>query len=258
MPAAWRSSVAGACLPASERISSTGSGSGSGTSMPVRRTNASTACLKFSDAWSALSRFSCKSGASTMRWPSTPTRRPNNVTPFRANWCRLMVCPPYFPESCGLGANLALGEGSWSAVCSSLPRVTAQKKESFPPIPARPPYGTAHAHIHATPALIELLGDLAAGIGAADHQHRPGWQGMGVAVVTGVQLDDLRGQGATERRRLGELKRARGDDDRGRRVGGTVRSGHTVALAVLRRVDGRDLHPAAHRSLEAGGVPLQV
>ena len=105
---------------------------------------------------------------------------------------------------------------------------------------------------------MQLLGDLAAGIGAADHQHRPGRQGTGIPVVAGVQLRDFRGQGATEGRRLGELKRARGDDDGGRRVGGAVRGGHAVALAVPRRIDGRDLHPAAHRGLEAGRVLLQV
>lgn len=74
----------------------------------------------------------------------------------------------------------------------------APEQGVFASIPARSPYGAAHAQVHATPALIQFLDDLAAGIGAADHQHCPGWQRTGVAVVTGVELEDLGGQGASE------------------------------------------------------------
>ena len=76
--------------------------------------------------------------------------------------------------------------------------------------------------------------------------------------MTGGQLGDLRGLGATQGRRLGELKRACGDSDVGRCVCSAVLGGYEVALAVPSRIDGRDLHPAAHRSLEAGRVLLQV
>ena len=192
-----------------------------------------------------------------MRSPSTATRRPSNVTPSFASWCRLRVWPPFLPVSCGLGANLALGEGSWSSLLDSALR-DAPEHGVLTPIPARPSYSAAHAQVHVTATLVQFFGELAAGIGTAYNQHCTRRQAARIAIVAGVQLKDIGRQGTTERGRLRELKRARGNYDNGRHITDAGCSSHAVASAVWCWIDGRDPNPAVHRSLEAGGVPFEV
>ena len=59
----------------------------------------------------------------------------------------------------------------------------------------------------------QVLGDLAAGLGAADHQHRPFRELVGTAVVGGVVLGNPVGESAGERRDLRQVLVAGGDHD---------------------------------------------
>ena len=105
---------------------------------------------------------------------------------------------------------------------------------------------------------MQLLSDLTAGIGAADHQHRTGWQSLGVSILAGVQLENVRRQCCRERGRLGELERARRHDNVCRDVVGAIRRRHLKTIAIRRGIDCRDVHPIGQRRAEARRVLLEV
>ena len=67
---------------------------------------------------------------------------------------------------------------------------------------------------HPATAGQEVLGDLAARLGAADHQHRPAGELAGTAVVRGVELGDPPGQPAGQRRDPGPVLVAGGHHHR--------------------------------------------
>ena len=59
----------------------------------------------------------------------------------------------------------------------------------------------------------ELLGDLEAGVAAADHEHGPGRDGVGRAVGRAVELDDVAAQPLSDLRHARHLEGAGGDHD---------------------------------------------
>ena len=75
--------------------------------------------------------------------------------------------------------------------------------------PRRPPAGDDHV----AAGLVQLLGDLAARLGAADDEHAAGRERLLVAIVVHVDLEQVRRQRVGGRRPVGALVRARGEDD---------------------------------------------
>jgi hypothetical protein len=112
----------------------------------------------------------------------------------------------------------------------------------------------------------QVLGDLAAGLGAADDQHRPVGKLAGAAVVGGVELRDPAWEPAGQRRDPGQVLVAGGDDHRpGPHL--AVVGGHGPAIA--RGGQPGDADPLADRAaggevaeplddLQAGGVGVAV
>ncbi len=105
---------------------------------------------------------------------------------------------------------------------------------------------------------MQFLNDLTAGIGAADHQHRTGWQSLGISILAGVQLENVRRQCRGERGGLGELERARRHNNIGRDVVGAIRRRHLKTIAIRRGIDCRDVHPIGQRRPEARRVLLEM
>ena len=115
------------------------------------------------------------------------------VIPDSAIARRSVLWPPLWPESDGLPLNRACGLGSWSGVGrrhpDAGPRVASapsQRKMSRPRYrrgarPARP-----DRQVDLAPGVLELLGELAAGLGAADDEDRAGRQVRLAAVDEGV------------------------------------------------------------------------
>lgn len=65
-----------------------------------------------SENLSTLARFSLRSAASPIEPSLAACTCPSKITPSRANWCKLSVCPPFLPDTCRLGPDFALGDGS--------------------------------------------------------------------------------------------------------------------------------------------------
>src|SRR5262249_215985 len=73
--------------------------------------------------------------------------------------------------------------------------------------------GTTYREIAPSPGLIELLADLSAGLGAADHQHRALRQRLRVAVGIGMNLQHPGGKIGGECRDVRRLIEARCNND---------------------------------------------
>ena len=92
------------------------------------------------------------------------------------------------------------------------------EREVPAPVAARRPPTAADRQVDRPPRAPQLLGDLAARLAAADHQHRPGRQGRRVAVGVGDDLRDVGRQVRRAGRDERPLEGTGGDHDLGRRV----------------------------------------
>src|SRR5579859_1158990 len=120
---------------------------------------------------------------------------------------------------------------------------------------ARSPAAAAAGEDDPAAGLVELLRQLAARLAAADDQHWPGRQRLGIAVLLRQQLRNGRGNTRRPRRQMGSLVAAGCDHDGPRldRPGGSFQ-GETGAG----RVQGRDGAALPNRCLERAGPLLQV
>ncbi len=71
------------------------------------------------------------------------------------------------------------------------------------PVEARDPRRGAHRQVHLAAGQVQVLGDLAAGLAGAHHQHRSLGQGVRITIGGGVQLGQVVGQGVGAGRHLG-------------------------------------------------------
>ena len=128
-----------------------------------------------------------------------------------------------------------------------------------PPHDVPVPVGPGHADVladgdrHLAPGAQQLVGELQARGRSADDQHRTGPQLVGPLVVERRDLIQTRRQGSGDRRELGRVEGAAGQDDRVRLPDARVRRHHVAGVAARHRGHGR---PRAHGRVHVRGVAL--
>jgi hypothetical protein len=103
---------------------------------------------------------------------------------------------------------------------------------------------------------VELLGDLAAGLAAADHEHRTVRELGRALVVPRVELEEVAGEGRGAGGAVGALVGAGAEHDG---AGGEASGrGLEHEAFVLDRLQRLDVDALAHGRVAAGGVALEV
>jgi hypothetical protein len=125
-----------------------------------------------------------------------------------------------------------------------------------PPIAARGARRAADRQVHATTGQVQVLGDLAAGLTGADHQHLAGRQRLRVAVLRRVKLRDGLGQPLGPARNARRVVPAGRDHDLlGEAVAG---AGRHVETALRARLQANRRDPFAQRRLKEANIVLEV
>ena len=124
------------------------------------------------------------------------------------------------------------------------------------PEPARGPPGSPAGQEDVPAGPVKLLGDLAAGLAASDHQNPARRQLPRVPVVRHVDLEQVGRERGRARRAVGPLVRA-GAQDHGGGDDVSGRGGESE-VPVRLRPDGADLDALAHRRADRARVALEV
>ncbi len=124
-----------------------------------------------------------------------------------------------------------------------------------PPVAARRPPGFAGGEVHLSPGLVQLLGNLAAGLPRPGDQHRSRRQGGRVAILPRVELQDARGDARRVSRDLRLLEHAAGNHHV---AGAQVAAGGFDPVAMLQRLNRCHCHAVFHRKVVAAGIVLEM
>jgi hypothetical protein len=111
------------------------------------------------------------------------------------------------PEEPGLGRRQRFDTGL------DMARLRQPPDEVSPSETPRRPRGPPASQDDVASGLVQLLRDLAAGLGATDDEHTAGREGSLVAIPVRVDLEELCRQRLGTRRPVRTLVRARGKDD---------------------------------------------
>ena len=125
--------------------------------------------------------------------------------------------------------------------------------EVSPPDASRSPRCPAAGEDNIASGVVQLLGDLATRLCAADHEHAAGRKGSLVAVSLRVDLEEIGRQRVGARGTMRTLVGARGEDDG---AGTELSAGRLEGETVAHRLDRVDRHVLTHGS--PGGIPLEV
>ena len=112
-----------------------------------------------------------------------------------------MSCPPSLPETCGSQPNRAAGDGKLLDRRERHPDLGAVVEGLEQPpnhvtaaVASRCRWAHGDSQVHLASGGVQLLGDLGAGLAAADDEDASGGQLAGPAVLAGVHLVDVIGQ----------------------------------------------------------------
>ena len=206
---------------------------------------------KASPAATLAARLSSKA----TRSPSTATGRPARVAPARARAGRLRPRPG---ARIGMAARMTDGSGRSRGPLVHEAGLDQPLDGLAAPVPEGHATDGAGRQDHPPAAGQQVLGDLAARLGAADDQHRPVGELAGAAVVGGVELGDPRrgaggpapGPGAGSGRRWRPPRRGPGASPPSVRQGVAVAGGGQPGRPGRPRGPGR-----RRRAARAAGRP---
>ena len=163
--------------------------------------------------WSPQATLSPRSVAKRAVPSSAPRKWPSSVTPIALERPEVQVV------AAAVARRLDVRHEPCARLRQVLDAIVEVARRVEPPddvVVPDPPRGPARAAARqedVATRLVELLGDLAARLPAADHEHRARRQLAGVAVVLHVDLEQVAGQRRRARRPVRPLVRAGAEDD---------------------------------------------
>ncbi len=240
--------------PRSTRVGSKRSGGPTSPSSPWAVIHASMSSSRRPSFWSARAQW--------LRSPPENIATPSRIAPSRPRSCTPASVRRLRSRVRRSGVPISWGDATLRALQDLLDLVVALVESSdgvHPVLDVAPPVGAGHAHVladrqrHRPARRVDLLGELEAGGGGADHQHAAVGQLIRVAVLE--RVDRARRLPARRRRRRGRSASS-WPPMRAPRIGTARCPGRSRPRSHRRRRARGDRRAGLDRSADRAGVAL--